>query len=644
MALMPSKSQVVCGTTEGDLLVFNALSGERVQRIAAAHSSAVLDVAAVSVDSLSEMLVCSVAQTEALTWSLARDGRGDALQRAGVLQVRIESSVDGDNAAVKHDVVYNGVTLERVGEATATTAAAAATGAGASASASGASDDDEARAKKRFVELRTFSLCLFKESKGRAASGVAQRTLWLDDAEFVSGSASTLLDSARYVGVLRARGGAAHLWTSGGVGQRDQWREALRRAVAQASYPRQFWKLRPRNALHASDTFVPRCVAGVGGALWLGCDGMRIGVLDAATGAPLYLFQLDAPLPLVLSSVKLIGVDAFDSGDVQGSPAVPISFLRPTGDGSLLLGVGDRLVALALSDCQPERLDQLARVASGSARLAASAASAASSEPMAAELVAALAASPFGAACHFAVDVPMSDGGAGFPGGLSAHMAALLGTTELGGALGMQQLPSKGEGGRPSKNKASLFRSALDVVSNKSLRRHDESSSSRSESSRAGSAPAANAQHTAMSFQAHSFADTPVSPPSLVVFDGAAPGALLSVDLMAMSVAGGVRLFAVCGSTRGVATFDVRAQALVLSGDAPAPFSTLTCAVAVPVAASHAVELIGGGVEGLHAIDRRGALVREWQHRPANAAVRVLLRVGSLVWAALSDGRIAVVH
>jgi serine/threonine protein kinase/GTPase SAR1 family protein len=636
MALMPSKSQVVCGTTEGDLLVFNALSGERVQRVVAAHSSAVLDVAAVSVDSLSEMLVCSVAQTEALTWSLARDGRGDALQRAGVLQVRIESSVDGDNAAAKHDVVYNGVTLERVGEATAAAAAAG-------ASAAGASDDDEARAKKRFVELRTFSLALFKESKGRAVSGVAQRTLWLDDAEFVSGSASALLDSARYVGVLRARGGAAHLWTSGGVGQRDQWREALRRAVAQASYPRQFWKLRPRNALHATDTFVPRCVAAVGGALWLGCDGMRIGVLDAATGAPLYLFQLDAPLPLVLSSVKLIGVDAFDSGDVQGSPAVPISFLRPTGDGSLLLGVGDRLVALALSDCQPERLDQLARVASGSARLAASAASAASSEPMAAELVAALAASPFGAACHFAVDVPMSDGGAGFPGGLSAHMAALLGTTELGGALGMQQLPSKSDGGRPSKSKASLFRSALDVVSNKSLRRHDESSSSRSEPSRAG-APAANAQHAAVSFQAHSFADTPVSPPSLVVFDGAAPGALLSVDLMAMSVAGGVRLFAVCGSTRGVATFDVRAQALVLSGDAPAPFSSLTCAVAVPVAASHAVELVGGGVEGLHAIDRRGALVREWQHRPASAGVRVLLRVGSLVWAALSDGRIAVVQ
>jgi hypothetical protein len=113
---------------------------------------------------------------------------------------------------------------------------------------------------------------------------------------------------------------------------------------------------------------------------------------------------------------------------------------------------------------------------------------------------------------------------------------------------------------------------------------------------------------------------------------------------MTMSVAGGFRLFAVCGATRGVATWDVRGQALVAQGDVPTPLTSLTCAVAVPVSASHAIEVIGGGVDGLHAIDRRGALVREWQNRPANASVRFVLRVGALVWAALSDGRIAVVH
>ena len=64
------------------------------------------------------------------------------------------------------------------------------------------------------------------------------------------------------------------------MAERDAWRQLLARTVDALVYPGVYRRLRRTASLAASPTFVPKCVAQVGGAIWVGCDGLRVAVLD----------------------------------------------------------------------------------------------------------------------------------------------------------------------------------------------------------------------------------------------------------------------------------------------------------------------------------------------------------------------------
>ena len=146
----------------------------------------------------------------------------------------------------------------------------------------------------------------------------------------------------------------------------------MARTVDALVYPGVYRRLRRTASLAASPTFVPKCVAQVGGAIWVGCDGLRVAVLDTTNGAPLYQFRLAAPPIVQWSSARLLGDDAFEdvrsssstqsSGGAaarrsppralnasmpprcgRGTLALPINAITTHGD-SALLAVGDQLV------------------------------------------------------------------------------------------------------------------------------------------------------------------------------------------------------------------------------------------------------------------------------------------------------------
>lgn len=96
LAVVPSGEQVLAGMVDGSLAVFSAYSAELVQRVTA-HTEPVGAVLALPSDAHSSSIVLSVAPSGLIVWNLAADARRDDVVQQGLISVRPESGVDGDD-------------------------------------------------------------------------------------------------------------------------------------------------------------------------------------------------------------------------------------------------------------------------------------------------------------------------------------------------------------------------------------------------------------------------------------------------------------------------------------------------------------------------------------------------------------------
>jgi hypothetical protein len=239
-------------------------------------------------------------------------------------------------------------------------------------------------------------------------------------------------------------------------------------------------------------------------------------------------------------------------------------------------------------------------------------------------------------------------------------MAAVLGNVEDELLSAGEFNPAHGSPGKGGKAKRSFIRNAIGLVSSKGSKRQY---STEGVSGRGfGAASAQGGFGTAPGgfgggfgsgggggfgggvalFGRHAFSEVAVSPPSMVVLEGMAPGVIVSIDVVNLGTAGAGRMYAVCGGARGVATWDLRGQSQVASSEVAQALQPVNCATALVVSASHGAEVVLGCADGAHIVDRRAVYLREWQNRPANVSARSIVRVGALVWVALNNGQIAV--